>query len=198
MIQVCDILPPAAYERVRAQQRPELLRHKQQRRVELGRYLCLLFESRETVLQQIHEVVRAENRTHPDQIQREIDEYACLVPSPGRLTATLTIQAGGAELGAALAAELDGARGPVALELGARRYPCAALRPEDRVPTAVYYVGFAFDEDLLPALRSSAPASLRLDSGIERCAEPLPEPLRAALVETLLAISSLEQRRLAI
>lgn len=188
-----DILAPELYERVRIAQAPFLRRHKAARRVELGRYLCVLFESRATVLGQIHEIIRVEGRTRASEIQREIDEYACLVPRPGWLTATLAVHAGPAELGVTLSREIVSGRGPILLEVDGYQSACRALRPTELAPAAIHYIGFEIPTAMATKLRASRPTFLRLRSAIGDHDLPLPEALHSALVDTL-AVASGEIR----
>lgn len=187
MIDLDDVLPPDAYARVRARRATALQRHKAARRVDLGDCLCLLFEDRDTVLAQIQEVVYVEGRNDPTQIRREIDEYACLLPTPSLLTATLTIHAGPPEFGATLVNELRAGAGPITLELGGRRYPCVALQPGDPNPSPIHYIGFPIDAVLVPGLCSMMPAKLRTSPALGQQELLLPKQLRVAMIDTITA-----------
>ncbi|PRP94837.1 DUF3501 family protein [Enhygromyxa salina] len=179
------ILDAPTYARVRDERLRELIEHKAPRRVELGSYIGLLFESDATVIGQIQEVVHVENKRHPAQIRSEIDEYACLLPGPGLLTATLMVHAGGPAIGATLSSEVHANFGVVSLEIGERSSPCHVLRPDDAGPAAVHYIGFAVGRSAIEALRDGLPAFLCLRSSVESLRSPLAAPLRAALLATL-------------
>lgn len=180
-----ELLAPSVYARVRGQRRAALIRHKAARRVAIGEHLSLLFESRATVLAQTQEIVHVEGRDTAALMQREIDEYACLLPSPSRLTATLTLHSGPIELCAALQTELHGDHGPLALETSTSRSTCFALQPRTSIAEAVHYLGFAIDATFVTALCSSTPAWLRLRSAIGNHDVPLPPALQSALLDTL-------------
>ncbi|KIG15369.1 hypothetical protein DB30_05701 [Enhygromyxa salina] len=180
-IDLSDLRPRELHEQARESWGAKLRRDKRARRVEIG-HLCLLFESRETVLWQIQEVLRVESRSSAAHIQREIDEYTCLVPQPGRLTATLMIQSGGAEVGARLSRQID--RGLLSLEIGAWRCPCQQLQPRDDEPAAVHYVGFSIPEPAIRAM-STAAVWLRVDSTLDHHRVALPPTTRASLIATL-------------
>lgn len=89
---LADILDQRAYERVRAETRATLIDLKARRRVHLGTIISLVFENRETVRYQVHEMARAEKHTTDEQIQAELDAYNPLIPRPGHLSATLFIE----------------------------------------------------------------------------------------------------------
>src|SRR5690606_32899265 len=95
---------------------------KRQRRARLAPEVGILFESRETVLLQIHEVLRLEGHT-PAHVTRELTLYDCLVPRPGELRATVMIDGGTRERGRALAAAL---RRPGAVTLSVEGITCGS------------------------------------------------------------------------
>lgn len=179
-IEPSDILPLEFYEHVRERWSPMILRHKRARRVELG-HLCVLFESRETVLWQIHEVLRVESRWTPEQIQREIDEYGTLLPWAGHLSATVTIQSGSASVGATLSRELG--EGRLSLEIGSDSYPCRPQRPGDE-PDAVHYLSFELPSDCADALTHET-CTLLMRSSLGHHRAWLSPSTCASLIETL-------------
>lgn len=180
-----DLLDPEDHIRTRARRAPLLLRHRQRRRIEIGRYLCLSFESRASVLWQIQEVMRIEGRRAPEAIQREIDEYACLVPRPQLLTATLTIHSGSAQIGASLCADLCSRPQALCLTVADQRWPCLRLREDDLLPAAVHYVGFELPASATQALAGRHRATLELDTRADCDRIELPDGLRRALVATM-------------
>jgi hypothetical protein len=91
-IELKDIRNIAEYEKVREAMRAEIIALKRNRRIEVGPNLSLVFENRQTVLFQIHEMVRTERLVDDGKIQDEIDAYQNLIPGPGELSATLFIE----------------------------------------------------------------------------------------------------------
>jgi hypothetical protein len=89
---LADILDLRAYERERATERDRIIALKALRRVHVGTVMSMVFENRETVRFQVHEMARAEKMTTDDQIQHELDVYNKLVPRPGELSVTLFIE----------------------------------------------------------------------------------------------------------
>ena len=57
---VDDILDLRAYEKIRAEKKAEVLEIKRRRRIELGTFVTVMFESRDTMWYQIQEMLRAE------------------------------------------------------------------------------------------------------------------------------------------
>jgi hypothetical protein len=89
---LADILDTRAYERQRADIRAAMIDLKQRRRVALGTIVTLMFENRDTVRHQIHEMARVEHLVTDAAIQEELDIYNPMVPEPGQLCATLFIE----------------------------------------------------------------------------------------------------------
>src|SRR5687767_11555846 len=83
-----------AYEQLRPRYAAEMIRHRTDRRVRLCEGVTLLFESRDTVLFQIHEVLRLEELRTEARAQQELEEYTPLLPAPGRIAASVFIDAG--------------------------------------------------------------------------------------------------------
>jgi hypothetical protein len=92
----------AAYERGRAAYLRHMTAVKRQRRVRLGPHAAVLFENLETVRAQILEVLHVEGDT-PSRRLRLADEYACLLPVPGELRATLLLDGDAMDVARSLA-----------------------------------------------------------------------------------------------
>lgn len=87
-----DILSLGEYEAARPRIQKRIFAVKDRRRVLLPPHLALLFENRETVLYQIHEMVRAERIVKAAAIAHEIRTYNDLLPRAGELRGTLFIE----------------------------------------------------------------------------------------------------------
>lgn len=87
-----DIADLRAYERERAEFRARVIEIKRRRRVELGTFVTLMFENRDTMRLQIQEMARVEKILTDEGIQEELDAYNPLIPEPGQLCATLFIE----------------------------------------------------------------------------------------------------------
>ncbi len=87
-----DILDLRAYERVREESRVAIIETKRKRRVSLGTIVTLMFENRATMLNQIHEMLRAEKVVNDELVHEELKAYNPLIPEPGQLSATLFIE----------------------------------------------------------------------------------------------------------
>lgn len=90
-ISPADILPMAAYAKIRAERRRIVSAAKTRRRVAVGPDATFYFESYATMLHQIHEMLFVE-KGGADQIAGEIAAYDPLVPKGANLSATFMIE----------------------------------------------------------------------------------------------------------
>lgn len=158
-----DVVADRAYEDVRTSYRSEVLRLKQRRRLRLGSTALLCFESYETVLYHVHEVLRAEGRP-PGRVERELAEYAPLVPGRHRLTATLLIDGDDPLECRALGRRACRPSGLV-LAVDGHRAPSSPLGPLDP-DDPVQYLAFAVAPGLAAAL-SEPTAFVRIQASGE-------------------------------
>lgn len=142
-----DLLPLDAYGPVRAARRDRIIELKRRRRVTVGRHVSLVFESRETVLHHIQEMLWIERTQRAERAEEEIAEYDRLVPRAGELTATLMIHGGPPSDGQALIEGLAAGQAVVFLALGGRRVSAELLRPAEEPTCPVHYLRFPLDRD---------------------------------------------------
>ena len=156
-----DLLPVAEYERVRAERRAAIIRARERRRVEIGPWLSVVFENRDSVLYQIQEMIRIERLTEPDKVRFEIDTYSELLPGPGELSGTLFVEIMNEDerrralpglVGIERALRLR-AGGAVSAGQDKRPIDAAVARPQ---AACVYYLRFALPPALCDALRVAA------------------------------------------
>ena len=86
-----DIIPDAEFAAQRKARRAALLPIKQLRRVSLGPYCTVIFESYETMLFQIQEMLLVEKGGEA-QVQDELDAYNPMIPQGSELTATVMFE----------------------------------------------------------------------------------------------------------
>jgi hypothetical protein len=91
-VQRSEILDLQTYDRERPRLRSQAMEAKEARRVHVGPYLTFLFENRETVRYQIHEMIRAERLFREEEIAHELETYNELLGGPGQLGCSLLIE----------------------------------------------------------------------------------------------------------
>jgi hypothetical protein len=87
-----DVLDYETYNDRRDAFRARILEEKAKRRIHVGEHLTFLFESTDTILYQVQEMMRLEQTVRESEIQHEIDTYNQLLGGPGELGCTLLIE----------------------------------------------------------------------------------------------------------
>ena len=90
-IEESDLIPADIYIKSRKQIRKELVSFKKNRRIALGPYATFYFESFETMLAQVQEMLYIE-KGGDEQLKDELIAYNPLVPNGKELTATLMFE----------------------------------------------------------------------------------------------------------
>ncbi len=86
-----EIIDYVTYTDRRNSLRAAALEAKALRRYRVGRYLCFLFENRETVRYQVQEMMRVEKMVRDKDIRHELQTYNELLGPDGRLGCSLLI-----------------------------------------------------------------------------------------------------------
>jgi hypothetical protein len=92
LITVEEILDLEEYAQVRDAHRSAAIAARRTRRVELGPFISVAFESRELLRYQIHEMLHSEQSSSTDARLGELEAYNALLPGHGFLSATLFIE----------------------------------------------------------------------------------------------------------
>ena len=115
-----DLLPDAEYAKVRRERRAALLPTKRLRRVELGPVCTVYFESYETMLFQIQEMLLTE-KGGPEQVPDELAAYNPLIPQGSELVATVMFEIEDPVRREQTLARLGGVEDHFFLQVGAER-----------------------------------------------------------------------------
>ena len=91
LIEKNDIMPIDVYTRERKEIRKKIVEFKKNRRIPLGPYATFYFESFETMLAQVQEMLYIE-KGGDEQLKDELAAYNPLVPNGKELTATLMFE----------------------------------------------------------------------------------------------------------
>ena len=90
-IQKKDIMPLDVYTKNRRELRKSIVDFKKNRRIALGPYATFYFESYETMLAQVQEMLYIE-KGGDEQLEDELSAYNPLIPNGKELTATLMFE----------------------------------------------------------------------------------------------------------
>jgi hypothetical protein len=155
-----DLLPDAEYAKVRRDRRAALLPIKRLRRVELGPICTVIFESYETMLFQIQEMLLTE-RGGAEQIPDELAAYNPLIPQGSELVATVMFEIDDPVRREQTLARLGGVEDRLFLQLGAERVwgvPEGDIERtrEDGKTAAVHFLHFRLKPEQIAVFRDPA------------------------------------------
>jgi hypothetical protein len=164
-----DIADTRAYERERADLRARIIELKARRRVEIGTFVTVTFENRDTVRYQIQEMARVERLATDADIQVELDTYNPMIPEPGQLCATLFIELTSESSMQEWLPKLVGIEHSLVLRLAdgtevrsAAEAAHASQLTRETVTAAVHFVQFAFTPAQVESF-AAGPVELAVD-----------------------------------
>ena len=186
-----DLMGLERYARERTAFRARVLEHKRDRKLAVGPNVTWSFEDRLTMQYQVQEMLRAERIFEPEGIQEELEAYNPLIPDGSNWKATLLIEF----------PEVSERQRQLALLIGLEDRCWMQVRGHDRVyaiadedlerenaekTSAVHFLRFELTAPMIAALKSRAPLVAGVDHDHYRhCIDPVPEPVRAALLQDL-------------
>jgi len=145
-----DLLPLEVYSKNRKDLRKELLKFKKNRRVALGPYATFYFESYETMLGQIQEMLYIE-KGGDDQLKDELSAYNPLIPKGKELVATLMFEIDNPISRADFLAKVGGIEENVYIKIGEEKIKAIAETDVDRTSeegkaSSVQFIHFNFSK----------------------------------------------------
>ncbi len=180
-----DLLSASDFGRLRPRLQPLIGEMRDRRRHRLGDHAVIVFENRETVLWQVHEVLRVEGRTAEQQAEEELRRYEPLLARPGELRSTVMIDSESAEQGQRLSSMLMSDANALELRVGSLSCfaDCVDRKPQPGCP--VRYLRFALREmGVGPRQLLELPATLLLH-GPHPSIVSLSKDVRSALANDL-------------
>jgi hypothetical protein len=166
-LQLSDIVDVRAYERTRDDYRRQIIELKKRRRVSVGPFVTMVFESRETIRFQIQEMARVEKLVSDEAIEGELRAYNPLIPEPGCLSATLFIELTSDEELREWLPKLVDIERSVELLFGDTVVPCIPEEEHqqhltrDEVTAAVHYIRWELDPQQVEQF-AAHPVTLRV------------------------------------
>jgi hypothetical protein len=185
-----DILPREAYARERDARRKRIIELKRLRRVEVGPFATFHFESRDTMLQQIQEMLWIE-KGGEEQIADELAAYAPLAPRGEELVATVMFEIEDQVRRNKVLSGLGYVEDTISIALDGEKI-AAVPELSDGVPrtteegktSSIHFVRFPFSRDQIAKFRDPAVQAV-LAIGHENYAHmaAIPKPVREALAQ---------------
>ena len=150
-IQKEDIIPLDVYTEKRRELRKNIVDYKKNRRVALGPYATFYFESYETMLAQVQEMLYIE-KGGDEQLQDELSAYNPLIPNGKELTATLMFEIDNPISRAAFLGKVGGIEEKVFMKINGEKIKAVPEEDVDRTSTegkasSVQFIHFNFTDD---------------------------------------------------
>ena len=149
-IQKSDIMPLEAYIKNRKELRKNIVSFKKDRRIALGPYATFYFESYETMLAQVQEMLYIE-KGGDEQLKDELVAYNPLIPNGKELTATLMFEIDNPVSRAAFLGKVGGIEQMVFMKLNGETIKAVPEEDVDRTSaegkaSSVQFVHFKFND----------------------------------------------------
>ncbi len=186
-----DLPDPALYAAERKARRAAAIALKRARRVSVGPYATFYFESYETMLQQVLEMLHIE-KGGESQIEDELSAYNPMIPQGRELCATLMFEIPDERKRHQVLSLLGGVETHIFLEIDGRRIAAEAETDVERTKadgktSSVHFLHFRLDEEAAALFKAGrARVLLAIDHPEYGHMAILPDEARAALAQDLI------------
>ena len=163
-----DIMPLDIYTKKRKELRKNIVEFKKDRRISLGPYATFYFESYETMLAQVQEMLYIE-KGGDDQLKDELTAYNPLIPNGKELVATLMFEIDNPVSRATFLGKVGGIEEKVFMKIDGEIVKAIPEEDVDRTSaegkaSSVQFIHFKFNEKQIEKFKSG---SLQVELGID-------------------------------
>ena len=163
-----DLLSSDVYEKSRKQIRKDLIEFKKDRRIALGPYATFYFESFETMVAQVQEMLHIE-KGGDEQLKDELIAYNPLVPSGKELVATLMFEIDNPTSRAAFLGKVGGIEEKIFMKINNEIIKAVPEDDVDRTSaegkaSSVQFIHFKLNDDQISKFKSD---STTIELGID-------------------------------
>ena len=162
-----DIMPLDAYTKIRKDLRKKIVEFKKDRRIALGPYATFYFESYETMLAQIQEMLYIE-KGGEEQLKDELEAYNPLIPDGKELTATLMFEIDNPISRSAFLGKVGGIEDRIFMKVDGEKIKAV---PEDDVErtssagkaSSVQFIHFKFNDEQISKFKNLSEIEIGID-----------------------------------
>lgn len=179
------------YSEMRDEYRKKVMAHKENRRLELGDHLLLMFEDQLLMQYQVQEMLKAEKIFDAEGIEEELAAYNPLIPDGTNWKATMLIQYPDVEQRQQRLSELIGIEGLVWMQVDGFE-KVYAIADEDlerdnaEKTSAVHFMRIELDNDMVEAVKSGSDISAGVEhENYQASVHPLSKNIRDSLAQDL-------------
>ena len=163
-----DLLPSDVYAKSRKQIRKDLVEFKKDRRIALGPYATFYFESFETMVAQVQEMLHIE-KGGDEQLKDELIAYNPLVPDGKELIATLMFEIDNPISRSVFLGKVGGIENNIFMKIDNEFIKAAPEEDVDRTSaegkaSSVQFIHFKLNDDQINKFKSQ---SLNIELGID-------------------------------
>ncbi len=186
-----DLYSLEEYSEMREEFRKKIIAHKENRRLEIGDNILLLFEDKLIMQYQVQEMLKAEKIFDAAGIDEELDAYNPLIPDGTNWKATMMIQYPDVDERQEMLTQLIGIEDLIWMQISGhdKIYAIADedLERDTEVKTsAVHFMRFELDNDMIASLKTNATISAGVEhKNYQRTVDPVQNNLRDSLVNDL-------------
>ena len=167
-IQKEDIMPLDVYTKNRRELRKNIVDFKKNRRIALGPYATFYFESYETMLAQVQEMLYIE-KGGDEQLKDELSAYNPLIPNGKELIATLMFEIDNPISRAAFLGKVGGIEETVFMKINGEKIKAIPEEDVDRTSaegkaSSVQFIHFNFSDDQIAKFKSE---EIEVEIGID-------------------------------
>ncbi|MDB3888489.1 DUF3501 family protein [Candidatus Pelagibacter sp.] len=166
-IQKEDIMPMDVYIKNRKELRKNIVNFKKDRRIALGPYATFYFESYETMLAQVQEMLYIE-KGGDEQLKDELIAYNPLVPNGKELTATLMFEIDNPVSRATFLGKVGGIEDKIFMKVNGEKIKAFPEKDVDRTSaegkaSSVQFIHFRFNEEQIIKFKKLSEIEIGID-----------------------------------
>ena len=162
-----DIMPLDVYTKSRKDLRKGIVEFKKDRRIALGPYATFYFESYETMLAQIQEMLYIE-KGGEEQLKDELEAYNPLIPDGKELTATLMFEIDNPISRAAFLGKVGGIEDTIFMKIDREKIKAVPEDDVDRTTSegkasSVQFIHFKFNDEQISKFKNISEIEIGID-----------------------------------
>ena len=162
-----DIMPLDIYIKNRKELRKNIVNFKKDRRIALGPYATFYFESYETMLAQVQEMLYIE-KGGEEQLKDELIAYNPLIPNGKELTATLMFEIDNPVSRAAFLGKVGGIEDKIYIKINGEKIEAFPEEDVDRTSangkaSSVQFIHFRFNDEQIKKFKNLSDIEIGID-----------------------------------
>ena len=183
-----DLVTSEIYTQNRKQIRKDLLEFKKNRRISIGPYATFYFESFETMLAQIQEMLHIE-KGGSSQLKDELEAYNPLIPKGKELVSTLMFEIDNPILRADFLGKVGGIENKVYMKIDEEKVIATPETDVDRTSaegkaSSVQFIHFKFNEDQIKKFKDlNTTVTIGIDHSLYTHLNKLTKDTQASLIK---------------